>query len=93
MTKGQKVWLDGKNLALPYGSMKLAPRHHRLFEIERVLSPVVYQLRLPHQWNIHPVFHAALLTPYKEMEEHGQNFMRPPPDMIRGEEQYEVEAI
>jgi hypothetical protein len=26
--KGQKVWLDAKNLALPYGSIKLAPRRH-----------------------------------------------------------------
>jgi hypothetical protein len=44
--RGQKVWLDAKNLALPYGSIKLAPRHHRPFEITKVMSPVVYQLWL-----------------------------------------------
>ena len=27
------------------------------------------------------------------MEQHGPNFIRPPPDVIGGEEQYEVEAI
>jgi hypothetical protein len=54
---------------------------------------VVYQLKLPPQWTIHPVFHASLLTPYIETNEHGTNYMRPPPDMIEGEEQYEVEAI
>ena len=54
---------------------------------------MVYQLRLPPQWNIHPIFHASLLMPYIEMKEHGQNFMRPPPDMIEGKEQYEVKAI
>src|SRR6266851_2907319 len=92
-TIGQKVWLDAKNLALLYGTIKLAPRRHGPFEIEKVMSLVVYKLRLPPQWNIHPVLHAALLTPYMETEEHGQNFTRPPPDMIEGEAEYEVEAI
>jgi len=32
---------------------------------------VTYKLRLPEQWNIHPVFHVDLLTPYKETEFHG----------------------
>jgi hypothetical protein len=92
-TKGQKVWLDAKGLTLPYGSIKLVPRRHSPFEIEEVRSPVVYQLKLPPQWTIHPVFHASLLTPYTETNEHGANYMRPLPDMIKGEEQYEVEAI
>jgi len=29
----QKVWLKAKNLALPYGSVKLAPRRHGPFSI------------------------------------------------------------
>jgi hypothetical protein len=85
--------LDAKGLASPYGTIKLAPRRHGPFEIEEVRSPVVYQLKLPPQWNIHPVFHASLLMPYIETNEHGANYMRPPPDVIKGEEQYEVEAI
>jgi len=92
-TIGQKVWLDAKNLVLPYGTIKLAPRWHGAFKIEKVMSPVVYKLHLPPQWNIHPIFHTALLTPYMETEEHGQNFTRPPPDMIKGEVEYKVEAI
>jgi hypothetical protein len=39
------------------------------------------------------VFHADLITPYKEMELHGPNFTRPPPDLIDGEEEYKVEKI
>ena len=31
--KGQKVWLEAKNLNLPHGTIKLAPRHHGPFEI------------------------------------------------------------
>jgi hypothetical protein len=92
-TKGQKVWLNMKNLTLPYGSIKLVPRRHGLFIIEEVWSPVVYCLRLPPQWNIHPIFHASLLMPYVETMEHGENYSRPPPDMIEGEQQYKVEAI
>ncbi len=30
---GQKVWLEAKNLALPYGSVKLALRQHSPFPI------------------------------------------------------------
>ena len=92
-TKGQNVWLEAKNLALPYGSVKLAPRRHGPFKIMQVISPVTYKLALPAQWTIHPVFHASLLTPYVETEEHGENYSRPPPDLMGDEEQYEVETI
>ena len=90
---GQKVWLEAKNLVLPYGLVKLAPRRHGPFPITQVISPVTYRLALPHQWTIHPVFHASLLTPYSETKEHGENYSRPPPDLVGGGEQYEVEAI
>ncbi|SRR6266851_5718126 len=45
---GQKVWLEAKNLALPYRLVKLAPRHHGPFMIAQVMSPVTYKLTLPH---------------------------------------------
>jgi Chromo (CHRromatin Organisation MOdifier) domain len=54
---------------------------------------VAYQLKLPTAWTIHDVFHASLLTPYRETIEHGANYMRPPPDLIEDTEEYEVEAI
>jgi hypothetical protein len=57
------------------------------------MSPVAYQLTLPLQWNIHLVFHASLLTPYVETDNHGPNFSRPPPDLTIGENEYEVETI
>jgi len=44
---GQKVWLKAKNLALLYGTVKLAPRRHGPFKITKVLSPVTYWLELP----------------------------------------------
>jgi len=90
---GAQVWLEAKNLALPYQTRKLAPRCHGPFTITKQVSPVAYQLALPPTWTIHDVFHASLLTPYHETREHGVNYNRPPPDMVDGEEEYEVEAI
>src|SRR6266850_440678 len=45
------------------------------------------------QWKIHPIFHASLLTPYVETDSHGPNFSHPPPDLIKGKNEYEVETI
>ena len=39
------------------------------------------------------MFHATLLRQYKETEVYGANFTKPPPDLIEGEEVYEVESI
>jgi hypothetical protein len=72
---------------------KFAPQREGPFEIQGILGPVTYQLKLPHQWKIHPVFHAALLTPYKENNPHGPNFTKPPPDLIDQEEQYKMDGI
>jgi Chromo (CHRromatin Organisation MOdifier) domain len=58
-----------------------------------VLGPVTYQLKLPEFWQIHKVFHAALLRPYQENEVYGENYIQPPPDIKEGEEVYEVEQI
>uniref|UniRef100_A0A0W0FSP0 Reverse transcriptase-rnase h-integrase n=1 Tax=Moniliophthora roreri TaxID=221103 RepID=A0A0W0FSP0_MONRR len=91
--EGQKVWLEAKNLVTGYPSKKLAPKREGPFTILKVLGPVTYKLDLPHQWRIHPVFHAALLSPYKQTEAHGPSFAEPPPDLIDGFEEYKVEAI
>jgi Chromo (CHRromatin Organisation MOdifier) domain len=92
-TEGQLVWLEGKNLPLPYRTAKLTPRCHGPFKITKIISPVAVQLELPAQWSIHPVFHSSLLMPYTETPSHGPNFTRPSPDLIDGEEEYEVEQI
>ncbi len=91
--QGAMVWLEGVNLRTLYPTSKLAPKCYGPFPIKRVLSEVTYELELPPQWTIHPVFHAKLLTPYKETAMHGTNYTRPPPDLIKGEAEYEVEQI
>jgi hypothetical protein len=71
---GQQVWLEGKNLHLPYGTVKLAPQHHGPFKITKIISPVAVQLKLLAQWSIHLVFHTSLITPYTETPSHSSNF-------------------
>jgi hypothetical protein len=60
--KGDEVWLDSKNLRLPYPMRKLTPKHEGPFLIIKVISPLSYRLKLLIQWKIHPVFHVHLLT-------------------------------
>jgi hypothetical protein len=91
--QGQHVWLEGKNLPLSHGTIKLSPKHYGPFIITKLISLVASQLSLPISWNIHPVFHNSLLTPFIKTSAHGPNFTRPPPDLIDGEVEYEVEAI
>ena len=90
---GDQVWLEGWNLHLDCLSIKLSPKRHGPFKIKKVLSPIMYQLDLPIQWKIHDVFHIDLLTPYQEMDFNGPNFVPPPPNLIDGEEEYEIEEI
>jgi hypothetical protein len=85
---GSKVWLEGANLKLTHPKAKLDAKRYGPFLITKAISPVVFQLALPPQWRIHDVFHASLLTPYKETEEYGENFMQPPPELIEGQEEY-----
>ena len=90
--KGQKVWLDMRNLRTKYNK-KITPKREGPFEITEVLGPVTYRLRLPKTWRIHNVFHSILLKPFTETSQYGPVKTKPPPDLIEGEEQYEVDHI
>jgi hypothetical protein len=91
--EGDQVWLEGRHIKTHQPMAKLAAKRHGPFKVTRVLSPLNYQLELPAQWKIHNVFHADLLTPYRETDFHGRNYERPPPDLINGEEEYEIERV
>ena len=91
--KGEKVWLDAKNLKTTHPTHKLRVKRYGPFKVIDVLSHVAYQLQLPKTWKIHNVFHASYLSPYKETKEHGTNFFEPPPDIIEGQPEWEVESI
>jgi hypothetical protein len=88
-----KVWLDACNLRLNVPSKKLAPRRYGPFPITKKVSAVVYRLRLPNHMKIHDVFHINLLTPFQQTEVYEEAFPQPPPELVEGEEEYEVEEI
>ena len=91
--KGDKVWLDSRNLQTLYHK-KMAPKREGLFEIIDVLGPLTYQLKLLETWRIHNVFHTSLLQRYKENDVYGTNYDRPPAKLDdKGQEVYNVETI
>ena len=91
--EGDQVWLEATHLKLRHQKTKLAPKRYGPFRVVKEVSPIAYKVQLPTSWGIHDVFHASLLSPYHETASHGPNFSRPPPDLIDGEEEYEVECI
>jgi transposase InsO family protein len=90
---GDQVWLEGHHLRTNQPTAKLAPKRHGPFKVIQVMSSVNYRLELSTQWSIHDVFHTDLLTPYHKMPTHSANYQRPPPDLIEGVEEYEVERV
>ncbi len=90
----QQVWLDARNLKTNVPSKKLAPRRYGPFKVIQKVSPVAYRLQLPQSMSkMHNVFHIDLLIPYVETQAYRQSYPQPPPDIIDGEEEYEVEEI
>ena len=92
---GDKVWLETRNLKLQVPSRKLSAKQTGLFEITQVISSITFRLKLPKQWKIHDMFHASLLSLYREMEtlEHGLNFPQLLPELIGTEEEYQIDKI
>ena len=90
--KGDQVWLDSRNLKTTY-HRKMKPKREGPFTITDVLGPITYQFKLPTTRRIHNIFHATLLRPYKENDTYGSNFTEPPPELLEGEEVYEIETI
>src|SRR5579863_9720378 len=90
---GEQVLLEATNLQTTHPKAKLTPRHYGPFKIIWA-SATNCKLGLPSQMRIHLVFHNSLLKPYKETQEHGLNFTRPPPEIVAGEEgHYKIEKI
>jgi Chromo (CHRromatin Organisation MOdifier) domain len=91
--KGQKVWIKGTNIKTAHPTTKLHAKCFGPFKITEVISPVTYRVQLPVQWKIHNTFHATLLHPYKMTELYGRALTKPPPDLIAGQEEWEVENV
>ncbi len=91
---GDKVWLDTTNLNLPRPKKKLDDKRTGPFLIVSKKGASAYTLKLPSTWHIHPTFNESLLTPYTPPAFPNQEQpLPPPPDLIDGEEHYEIEKV
>src|ERR1700730_13170266 len=91
--KGDRVWLEGRNLRTTHPTHKLRDKRFGPFPVEEVLGEVNYRLKLPGHWKIHNVFHAAVLHPCRQTNMNPNQYEEPPPDLIEGQAEYEVENI
>jgi len=90
---GDLVWLDAQNLKIKTPSRKLSPKRYGPYPILEQLSPVTYRIKLPPSLRIRNVFHVDLLTPFHETKEYSENYPQPPPEVIDGEEEFEIQEI
>jgi hypothetical protein len=92
---GDKVWLDGSDIATNRLSSKLSHRHLGPFVVEACVGRGAYCLALPpHFRHLHPVFPVVKLSITHPDPIPGRHPAPPPPTtLVNGEEEYEVEAI
>jgi transposase InsO family protein len=76
-------------------SKKLEPKYIGPFKIIEKVHENAFKLELPPTMRQHPVFNVDLLRPYKESPpEFGDRVPpRPPPELVDGVQEYEVEKI
>lgn len=96
---GDMVLLSTENISVAAHSnrpsKKLEPRYIGPFKIIERVNENAFRLELPPTMKQHPVFNADLLKLYRNSPtEFGEREApRPPPELIDGEEEYEVERI
>jgi hypothetical protein len=94
--QGDHVMLSTEHLNKGGRAPKLSSKFTGPFRIVKVLSDVAYELELPSSMRIHPVFHVSKLKAFKSDDgcfpDRVQQ-VRPPPEVIDGEEEYEISEI
>jgi Reverse transcriptase (RNA-dependent DNA polymerase)/RNase H-like domain found in reverse transcriptase/Integrase zinc binding domain/Chromo (CHRromatin Organisation MOdifier) domain len=92
---GDFVWLSRKNISTTRPSAKLDFRRLGPFKILEVIgeAKAAYKLELPATMRIHPTFHVSLLTKYTPNVIPGRTQPEPPPIIVDGQEEFEVEKI
>ena len=91
--EGQKVWLDTKNFRVPGVSRKPVDRYAGPYPVKRKIGNLAYELHLPKDVQIHPVFHVSLLLPHKESQLPGRHPPEPAAIDVEGDEEYEVDTV
>ena len=87
------VWLLRKNIRTNRPSDKLDYKRLGPFKIVKKVSTHAYKLDLPPTMRIHPVFHVSLLEPVASDPLPGQENIPPPPIIVDGELEFQVDEI
>jgi len=92
---GDKVFLDASDIRTMRPSQKLLHRRLGPFVVERRIGPIAYRLKLPYRMKqLHPVFNVVKLTLAPDDPITGRKMKdHPPPIVIDGEAEWEVEEI
>jgi len=93
---GDKVFLSTRDLHIRHRAPKLDPKFIGPYQITKRVGKVAYELALPDTMKIHPVFHISRLRKHKEGSVDWPDRvdeLRPPPEIVDDEEEFEIEAI
>jgi hypothetical protein len=92
---GDRVYLDASDIKTTWLSKKLSHQQLGPYVVERQVAKNAYRLRLPKSMSrLHPVFNIVKLTPAPADPIPGRHPKPPPPpELVDGEEEYEVEEI
>ena len=94
-SEGDEVTLSTRHLRQMNSHLPVKLRRQWVgpFTVNRVMSPMAYRLDLPQGWKIHPTFHVSQLKRYLRSEEFVREVEPPPPELVEGTLEYEVEGI
>jgi hypothetical protein len=90
---GELVWLLARNIKTTRPSKKLDNKRLGPYAINKLVSATAYGLALPPNSGLHDVFHVSLLEPYQASTIPGRDPEPPPPVVINGNEEYEVDEV
>lgn len=90
---GDRVWLDMRNIRVDPARKKKLSERYQQFSVVKAIGRNAYQLDTPQ--GIHNVFHTTLLRPvaHDPLPSQVQDDYQPPPMIVNGEEEYEIERI
>ncbi|KAF8675176.1 hypothetical protein AX14_005177 [Amanita brunnescens Koide BX004] len=88
---GDQVYLDAANIKTTRTSKKLDAKFHGPFKVLEAVGKSAYKLELPLTWTIHNTFHKSKLKLAHKLvfPKQKETQLRPPPDIIDGEEEHE----